>query len=110
MSLELKKYFSDILTSISHIQSFTSGIHSINEYSSNLILKRAVERELEIIGEALNKSLSIDGDLRVSNARKIINTRNRIIHGYDKVDDAVIWAVVIKHLPTLKSEVEILLK
>jgi uncharacterized protein with HEPN domain len=110
MQPEVKKYLKDILTSIEHISSFTSGVSSLKDYASNMLLKRGVERELEIIGEVLNKAFTIDPELPISNARRIINTRNRIIHGYDDVDDAIIWAVVLKHLPILKTEVEILMK
>lgn len=106
MSLEVKKYLSDILTSIDHILDFTKGISSLGEYSSNMLLKRGVERELEIIGEALSKALALEPDLQISDSRKIINTRNKIIHGYDQVDDAIIWAVILKHLPVLKIEAE----
>lgn len=110
MQLEAKKYLKDILTSIEHITLFISGIKSLKEYSSNMLLKRGVERELEIIGEAVNKAVKILPDIEISNSRRIINTRNRIIHGYDDVDDAIIWATVLKHLPILKEEVTRLLE
>jgi uncharacterized protein with HEPN domain len=53
--------------------------------------------------------LNKDSSLQLSNSRKIIAARNRIIHGYDTVSDEVIWGIVINHLPTLKQEVELLL-
>jgi len=71
--------------------------------------KRAVERNIVIIGEATNRILNKDSSLQLSNSRKIIAARNRIIHGYDTVSDEVIWGIVINHLPTLKQEVELLL-
>ena len=110
MQDELKKYLQDILLSIEHVQLFTANVKSLNEYVLNLMLKKAVEREMEIIGEALGIALKMEKSLQISNARKIVNTRNKIIHGYDQVDDAVIWAVVIKHLPILKCETEKLLQ
>ena len=81
----------------------------MNEYTSNIFVKRAVERELEIIGEAMNKALKLDPSLKISNARKIVNARNKIIHGYDVVDDAVLWSIVLRHIPVLKTEIEELL-
>ena len=68
--------------------------------------KRAVERNIEIIGEAMNRILKHDGKIEISNSRKIVDVRNRIIHGYDSVSDDVIWGIVIKNLPVLQKEVE----
>ena len=73
-------------------------------------LKRAVERNLEIIGEAMNRILKEDSNFQIENAHRIVGLRNRIIHGYDSVSDENIWAVVINHLPNLKNEVEQLIK
>jgi uncharacterized protein with HEPN domain len=73
------------------------------------LLKAAVERKLEIIGEALNKCKKYFPDIPITNKEKIISTRNRIIHAYDAVDDIMMWEIVINHLPKLKSEVEQLL-
>ncbi len=102
---ELKKYLFDINESIEHILLFTKDTKTLNEYTSNIFVKRAVERELEIIGEAMKEALVIDSELPVSNARKIVNARNKIIHGYDEVDDAVIWSIVIRHIPILRKEI-----
>lgn len=66
-------------------------------------------RNNEIIGEALNRILKSDETIIITNSRKIVDTRNRIIHGYDTVSDEVIWGIVIKHLPLLQSEIENLL-
>ena len=71
--------------------------------------KRAVERNIEIIGEALSRILKGDETIVISNSRKIVDTRNRIIHGYDSVSDDVIWGIVIRHLPILQTEIQILL-
>ncbi len=57
----------------------------------------------------MNNALQLDGNLPISNARRIVNTRNKIIHGYDEVDEALIWEIVIKYLPVLQKEVQILL-
>ena len=68
--------------------------------------RRAVERNVEIIGEAVNRIVQKDNNIILSNSRKIIDTRNRIIHGYDTVSDEIIWSILITHLPILKIEVE----
>jgi len=69
-------------------------------------LQRAIERNLEIIGEAMNRILKIDENISIQDVKKIIDTRNKIIHGYNQVDNIIIWGIVIKYLPILKSEVE----
>lgn len=68
-----------------------------------------MERKIEIIGEAMNNILQMDVNLPISNARRIVNTRNKIIHGYDEVDEVMLWEIVIKHLPILQQEVQTLL-
>ena len=67
------------------------------------------ERNIEIIGEAMNRILKENNSIEISNSRKIVDVRNRIIHGYDSVSDDVIWGIVIKNLPVLKTEVSQLL-
>jgi uncharacterized protein with HEPN domain len=74
------------------------------------MLKRAVEREMEIIGEAIGRILKIDPEITITSSRKIIDLRNKVIHAYDAVDDTIIWGIIIRHLPVLKTEVEKLLK
>jgi uncharacterized protein with HEPN domain len=59
------------------------------------MLRRAVEREFEIIGEALNQLNKIDQNLPVSNKSLIVGMRNRVIHGYDKVDDEIVWGAIL---------------
>jgi uncharacterized protein with HEPN domain len=64
---------------------------------------------VEIIGEAMNRILQKDTSIELTNSRKIVDTRNRIIHGYDSVSDEIIWGIVITHLPVLKTEIKKLL-
>jgi uncharacterized protein with HEPN domain len=78
-------------------------------YQNDLRTKRAVERNIEIIGEAMSRILKEDNHIEISNSRKIVDVRNRIIHGYDSVSDDVIWGIVIKNLPVLQKEIEVLL-
>jgi len=74
------------------------------------LLRRGIERELEIIGEAANRILKIDSSIEIDNARKIVDLRNWVIHGYDKVDDVIIWGIVSRQLPNLKIQVEKILQ
>lgn len=79
------------------------------KYQSDLRTKRAVERNIGIIGEALSRILKRDETIVISNSKKIVDTRNRIIHGYDSVSDDVIWGIIIRHFPTLQTEIQLLL-
>lgn len=110
MELKIQKYLFDISTSINSINEFIGDKKDFNAYLSNKLLRRAVERELEIIGEAVNCILSIDNNIPLDNARKIVDLRNWVIHGYDKVDDVIIWGIVVNHLPKLKEQVDELIK
>lgn len=74
------------------------------------MLRRAIERELEIIGEAMSRIEKLDSTIEISGKRQIISMRNRVIHGYDKIDNEIIWGTIIRHLPTLKTEVMKLLE
>lgn len=110
MDNELKTWLYDILQSIDEIDSYYDNKPRIlKEYISDIKTKRAIERNLEIIGEAVNRILKKDNKFKLSNAAKIIGTRNRIIHGYDNISDDLIWSIVINHLPKLKEEVVSLL-
>ncbi len=65
---------------------------------------------MEIIGEAAGQLLKIDSNFPIENARKIVDVRNWVIHGYDKVDDVIIWGIISAHLPKLQLQVEKLLQ
>ena len=64
---------------------------------------------MEIIGEAMSRILKQNTSLQISNSRKLVDVRNRIIHGYHSVSDEIIWGIVIRHLPVLQTEIENLL-
>lgn len=68
-------------------------------------MRRAVERNITIIGEAMNRLLKTAPDIEITAARRIVDTRNYVIHGYDSVTDDIIWGIVVRHLPLLKAEV-----
>lgn len=71
--------------------------------------KKAVEQNLEIIGEAVNRILKADSSIQIKNAKNIIGTRNRIIHSYDNISDEVIWTIATRELPDLLEEVKSLM-
>jgi len=101
----------DILQAIEEIEGyFSEKPMRFNDYLSDIKTKRAVERDLEIIGEAVNRIFKKDKSFHLENAKKIIGTRNRIIHGYDTISDDLIWSIVVNHLSKLKSEIKILME
>jgi len=110
MKREVKKYLFDIMVSISSINDYLSTTRDFFEYQNNKLLRRAVEREIEIIGEAMSRILKLDPSIKIKNTRQIVDTRNWVIHGYDKVDNVVIWGIISKNLPELNKEVKSLLK
>lgn len=110
MDSEIKIWLFDISNAIAEIDSFFSEIpKEFSTYKNDLRTRRAVERNIEIIGEALSRILTKDPEINISNSRKIVDTRNRIINGYDAVSDEIIWGIVIKHIPVLQKEVQALL-
>ena len=109
MKTEIKKFLYDIQESINSIFEYIGKSKDFKEYRKNKLLRRAVEREFEIIGEAMNKILKIDKNLPVKHARRIVDLRNWVIHGYNKVDDVIVWGIITNDLPKLKAEVEKLL-
>ncbi len=110
MDNEIKKYLFDIQESIDSIENFLGNKRDFNIYMSDKMLRRAVEREFEIIGEAMSKIKKLDSTIAISSKRQIIDMRNRVIHGYDKIDDEIVWGTIVRHLPILKIEIANLLK
>ena len=100
-----KKYLTDIIHAIDLIESFTSDISEYDEYIEDLKTQSAVERQLGIIGEAINKFEKIFPEAAFINARKIVGFRNRLIHAYDAIDPSIIWAILKNHLGPLKKEI-----
>ena len=113
MDEKILKWLFDIKLSLDEIDSFFEHQDKIfNNYKENLMLKRAVERNLEIIGEAVNRILKKDSTFseKITYTKAIISLRNQVIHSYDNISDENIWSILINHLPKLKSEIEILIK
>lgn len=91
---------------IHEIETFLVDIQDFSTYKADLKTKRAIERNLEIVGEAMSRVLAVQPDLPFADARKIVDTRNRMIHGYDSVSDEVIWSIVTNNLQALRLQVE----
>ena len=106
MDERIEKWLLDILAAIDEIeQYFNTFPKSFHSFQANIILRRATERNLEIIGEAMNRILLQEPDFPIANARRIVGLRNQIIHAYDNISDENIWAIIINHLPKLKAEI-----
>ncbi len=107
---EILKWLFDIKSAILEIDGyFNSFPRDFKQYQSNIVLKIAIERDLEIIGEAVNRILKLNSNFPLKNAKAIISLRNQIIHAYDNISDENIWAIISKHIPLLKSEVNTLI-
>lgn len=114
MDERILKWLYDIKICIDEIDSFfqAEGENDFFKYRDNIMLKRAVERNLEIIGEAVNRIITRNDSFteKISNAKAIIGLRNQVIHAYDNVSDENIWSILTNHLPKLKVEVDALIK
>ncbi|MDR1981297.1 MAG: DUF86 domain-containing protein [Tannerellaceae bacterium] len=106
----VRTWLYDISTAIQEIDSFFGDSPKrFAAYKTDIKTKRAVERNIEIIGEAMSRILKYDETMTITSSRKIVDLRNRVIHGYDSISDEAIWGIIINHLPVLKIEVELLL-
>jgi uncharacterized protein with HEPN domain len=105
----INKYLFDILTCIRNIETYIGEPKIYERYAENEMLQDAVERNLEIMGEAVNQILKIHPNIEIRNARRIVDTRNKIIHGYDSIEPVNIWAIIVNHLPKLEKDVDQLL-
>jgi len=102
---KVDKYLFDIQSAISLIESFTQSIDSFENYRNDLKTQSAVERQLGIIGEVVNKLKHENSNFPLSNAKQMIDFRNRLIHSYDNIDCSIVWVIIRKHIPILKEEV-----
>ena len=110
MENEIKTWLADIKQAINEINDFLPDKKNFYQFQKDLKTKRAIERDVEIIGEAANRIFKQQPAIQITDIQKIIDTRNRIIHGYDSVSDDIIWSIVIKHLPKLEAEIDALLQ
>jgi len=111
MRPEARKYLYDIAQAADLIESFTSD-KTFADYEANAMLRSAVERQFEIIGEALAQLTRLDEPLaaKIEDYRRIIAFRNILIHGYAVVDDRLVWDIVQSKLPVLRQDVASLLE
>lgn len=107
--IKILKFLYDVNSSIKSIDIHLAQQRNYNLYITNLTVQRAVERELEIIGEAINNILKLDSSIDISYARLIIDLRNKIIHSYDNINNDVIWKIIIKDVPVLQEEIDFLI-
>lgn len=110
MRLEARKLLFDIQSAAALLADFCSG-KSFDDYAGDPLLRSGVERQFEIIGEALNQLLRIDSETvaQISDYRRIIDFRNLLIHGYAQVDDRVVWGILQDDLAALGVQVRALL-
>ena len=106
MNDETKRRRLDALEACRAIQKFSTGTDYVS-FVGNELLRSAVERKFEILGEALNRAEQSDPELteRLPELRRIVGMRNRIIHGYDVVDEEILWDAVEFKVPILSEQI-----
>tara|TARA_B100000508_G_C11451698_1_gene274436 strand:- start:1125 stop:1463 length:339 start_codon:yes stop_codon:yes gene_type:complete len=107
MQPKLLKYILDIEKVIEEIETVKSKTdNNYYNFSRDILLQRAVERDLEIIGEAIRKIIEIDPTVKISSSRNIIGLRNIISHAYDSVEPEMIWGIIQNNIPDLAVEIK----
>ena len=111
MDKKIAKFLEDIRDNITEIEEETAARGKRFEiFCNDRVFRKFIERNIGIIGEAVNQILKLKNDIEITSARRIVNTRNLVIHSYDNVDNELLWAIVINHLPLLKAEVQQLIE
>lgn len=107
MDEEILKYLEDVRMACVEVEQFIANYPKrFNVFANNRLLISAVERKVEIMGEAINRIMKRNPNFTIPNARAIIATRNRIIHSYERVETEFLWGLVLRHIPNLKHDVE----
>lgn len=106
MTPQSQKYLFDIRQAIEAVESFVRDTPTFADYEADHKTRSAVERQLAIVGEAVNHLRRVWPEVNLPNTKQMIDFRNRLIHSYDNVNNAIVWVIVHKHLPDLKSEVD----
>ena len=106
MTEKSKKYLSDILMAIELIEEFIVDDKDFTLYDQDRKTQSAVERQLAIIGEALNQFKKLEPQFKIENDKQIISFRNRLVHAYDSLDNSMIWVIICRHLTPLKIEIQ----
>ncbi len=111
MPHDVRALLEDVRHAAQLIRDFTAG-RSLTDYGSDIMFHSAVERQFIIIGEALGRLERLDAALagRITGLRQIIGFRNVLVHGYDTIDDPIVWQVIEHHLPVLRQQAEDLLR
>ena len=102
-------YLNDIQNAANAILEYLKDCPTFDDYTKDRKTRRAVEREFEIIGEAMNRVLKLEPSIRISDARKIVDFRNFVIHDYNRIDNQLVWQTAQSKLPQLIEEVSSLL-
>lgn len=106
MDDKIKKYLKDMHLAISEIEMAEQRFGRQYEiFETDVIFRKFVERNIEILGEAMNRILKVDSSIQITSARKIVDTRNYVIHAYDSLKSDILWAIVINHIPRLKADI-----
>lgn len=106
MQPKILKFLLDIQSVIEEIETVkTKSNNNFNSFRSDILLQRAVERDLEIIGEAIRKIIEVDPSIKITSAKHIIGLRNIISHAYDSVEPEMIWGIIQNNIPVLAKEI-----
>ena len=104
---KLLKYILDIESIIEELEDIINHHNKdFIDFQKNIISVRAVERDLTIIGEAINKIVQLKPDISISGVKQIVGLRNLIVHAYDSIEPSVLWRILLKDIPVLKEEIE----
>lgn len=107
MDVKIKVWLENIIKSIDEIYDFLPDKRDFFKYKKDIKTKKAIERNIEIIGEAVSRILKFKkSNIKINNAKRIIGTRNRIAHEYDNISDEIIWTIITKELPKLREEIK----
>lgn len=109
MGTEVQVWLMDMDRAITEIFQFLPEKRDFKAFQRDLKTKRAVERNIGIIGEALGRILKVQPSIAITHSRRIVDTRNRVIHGYDSISDDIIWGIIVRELEPLQNEVRQLL-
>lgn len=110
MNPKVRKYLEDVRVAIQEIEE-TVDMRAARfaMFLEDYVFRKFVERNIEIMGEAVKRILKLEPDITITNARKIVDCRNYVIHSYDTLTPEILWAVVTNHLPLLREEIDRLL-
>ncbi|MEO0059019.1 MAG: hypothetical protein RLZZ312_666 [Bacteroidota bacterium] len=97
MEIKIQKLLTDVLLCIKSIEQYIQLNENFESYENNLMLQDAVERNIITIGEAINSLLKIDSETMITSARRIVDARNKLTHGYDEIEPLQIWSIIVKH-------------